>query len=583
MKSQVTLLLALVQDVCEDLGYDPSRDLITISRRCDKEGLSFLTVTLPTLDKFLLEGLRSGRLPLIRGWRTEGRLPLLFKGLWRIVFDSEGYLLEGPDVAAAIRAIRQLSTLNKKYKEVCSDDKVDEAIKRFIETDKGLAHCARPESVVPTLPDVMYRLFAKSITKLYESSTVLKYGHGPGAVAEKVDKVRKWDFPSLPGHLVNRFGLQAFDPTYSREDVACLRTPARLIAVPKTADKPRLISIEPAYNQFIQQGYAKYLRDEFARRKLICDFTDQTRNQRLSKVASVTKDLVTMDLSEASDRISLELFLWAFSRFPSFVKDVMACRSEFIELPGNNLMLLRKFASMGSAMTFPIQCMLFTGLMVVAAMKTGHAQRPSDVLYDHERYSVYGDDIIVPTDVYPELRDLMTKCGLKVNKDKTFDKGPFRESCGTDWYKGVNVTPFYLRYPLDTKLAPNSLPSLIETTNRISQFGRGRASSFLRRTVEKQYPKLKRVEVVESENHIDSAWFNPNAAYRWNRDLQRIEYRMLTLVESTDVVDDTRYEPSSLLHFYLDRIQGSRLDSSSSTVRYERPDSFKNKIRWSGI
>lgn len=583
MKSQVNLLVALIQDLCDDLGYDPSRDIVTICQRYSKEGISFLTVTLPTLDDFLLEGLSSGRLPVIRGWRTRGRLPLFLNGLWASIADIEGYLLTDHAIGHYVRVIRQIVLFNKKYKEVCSDDKVDLAINSFVETDKELAFVQDPKLSLPDLPDIMYKMFAKSIHSMYNSGVSLRYGHGPGSVAESYDKVEKWDFPILPDSIVDRFGLQAFHPTYSRADSVHGRVPARLIAVPKTMSKPRLISVEPAYNQFIQQGMQKHLKDNFARRGVICNYSDQTPNQRLAKIGSESGDLFTLDLSEASDRISLKLFLWAFSKFPSFVKDVLACRSEFIQLPDGNIRLLNKFASMGSSMTFPVQCMIFTGLLYIAANKVNRNLKINDLLYDRERYSVYGDDIIAPTAVYPSLLEIMSISGLKVNTKKTFHKGSFRESCGADWYKGVNVTPYYLRYSLDSKLKPTDLPSLIETANRISQYGEGRASKFIRLIVAKQHPKTKNLEIPEDENHISKGWYSTSPNSRWNKHLQRIEYRMMLLRENDPTHNTCDYLDSSLLHFYLARIKGSGPSGGDSVVGYGRPDSFKTIIRWSGL
>ena len=57
---------------------------------------------------------------------------------------------------------------------------------------------------------------------------------------------------------------------------------------------------------------------------------------------------------------------------------------------------------------------------------------------------MYGDDIVVPQNaallVIERLRDL----GFSTNRDKTFVTGPFRESCGRDWFQGQDVRPVNL-------------------------------------------------------------------------------------------------------------------------------------------
>jgi hypothetical protein len=59
--------------------------------------------------------------------------------------------------------------------------------------------------------------------------------------------------------------------------------------------------------------------------------------------------------------------------------------------------------------------------------------------------SVYGDDIIVPTEMSASVMEDLESFGLRVNQNKSYNTGLFRESCGGDFYAGVCVTPVYVR------------------------------------------------------------------------------------------------------------------------------------------
>jgi hypothetical protein len=57
-------------------------------------------------------------------------------------------------------------------------------------------------------------------------------------------------------------------------------------------------------------------------------------------------------------------------------------------------------------------------------------------------------------DWYRCVTDALSSVGLVVNHDKSFVHGHFRESCGMDAFRGVQVTPIRFRKPLPT-VRPN--------------------------------------------------------------------------------------------------------------------------------
>lgn len=57
----------------------------------------------------------------------------------------------------------------------------------------------------------------------------------------------------------------------------------------------------------------------------------------------------------------------------------------------------------------------------------------------------FGDDIVVVAQAYQPLCRLLELLGFEVNTEKSFDDGPFRESCGSDWFSGHFVRGIYIK------------------------------------------------------------------------------------------------------------------------------------------
>lgn len=204
----------------------------------------------------------------------------------------------------------------------------------------------------------------------------------------------------------------------------------KLNFVPKTALVSRAICVEPMLNTMFQLGIDQYMRGRLKRFGI--DLSSQERNKNLARIGSLTKDLATLDLSSASDMISIELVYhllpieWVF-----FLKYF---RTPVVEYQGNRH-VLEKFSSMGNGFTFPLESLIFYALAISCVEEKE--------LFDC--VSVYGDDIIIPVKYYDTLVQVLTCCGFSVNKSKSFKNGPFRESCGGDYYEGIDIRPVYLK------------------------------------------------------------------------------------------------------------------------------------------
>ena len=210
-------------------------------------------------------------------------------------------------------------------------------------------------------------------------------------------------------------------------------------------------------------------------------FTHQEPNRLLAREGSMTRRLATIDLSEASDRVLNSLVLGATRAWPTVQDALQATRSTRSELPSGKIVTLRKFASMGSALCFPMEVMVFSAIVLIGMRKSGVFT--DDEVFDHfvtGGVRVYGDDIIVPADCVSSVESTLEVFGLRVNRSKSFSVGNFRESCGGDYYNGINVTPVRLRHDLPSKRQhARQIVSVNATANLLASGGFSRASEYL--------------------------------------------------------------------------------------------------------
>lgn len=206
--------------------------------------------------------------------------------------------------------------------------------------------------------------------------------------------------------------------------------------VPKNWKTDRTIAIEPSLNMYFQKGIGVVLRRRLKRVGI--DLDDQTINQRHALLGSVNDDRATLDLSMASDTISHELVCQLLP--PDWLLALEQCRSPVGVLPSGKKIVYRKFSSMGNGYTFELESLIFWALSSAVTELFGG---------DASLVSVYGDDLVVDKYVAPPLCDVLSYCGFTINDSKSFVEGPFRESCGKHYRLGKDVTPFYVKRPVD--------------------------------------------------------------------------------------------------------------------------------------
>lgn len=205
----------------------------------------------------------------------------------------------------------------------------------------------------------------------------------------------------------------------------------RLSFVPKTAKTHRPIGIGPLLNGVIQKAYGCEIRRRL--RPYLDLNTCQDKHRELARKSSLDGELATIDLKSASDTIAYAVVQDLLP--DSWFQALHASRSSQYTIEGN-WFPYQKFSAMGNGYTFELETLLFYCLSVSVT---------EYLKINTKDVSVYGDDIIIPTACVSLLKETLHYLGFSINEEKSFFEGPFRESCGGDYYNGIDVRPFYLK------------------------------------------------------------------------------------------------------------------------------------------
>jgi len=459
MKSLVNLFTEVLAD-CGDLcSANTIHDNKTVMDRFGHEGFEFFTRTLPKMGAGLERALDLSQASpdLFPGFRCRQGTPILFGDFFDLVFDrASGTLLDDPCVDA-IFCLRQLTLFFKKIEVACGTAEVDNAFAAFVQSNTDVSTWEKEAGVelFEEFERLSRLIFSEPMFEVDRKvrNFDLAPAHGSGATADKLLGNKKFELPSWTDRLESvapywRYAAWSgySSALYARVDMRSLERelPVKVVQVPKTVETPRIIAEEPTCMQFMQQGIFRSLRHEMDQTYLVdlIGTRSQQPNQLLAREGSLTGNLATLDLSEASDRVSNLLVQALFDRFPDLSDAVQACRSRRADVPGHGVITLARFASMGSALTFPVESMVFliiTLLGMEDALGTRFSDR-SQIMGLIGRVRIYGDDIIVPVDAVPSVVSYLEAYGLRVNNHKSFWTGKFRESCGMEYFDGIDVT-----------------------------------------------------------------------------------------------------------------------------------------------
>ena len=209
----------------------------------------------------------------------------------------------------------------------------------------------------------------------------------------------------------------------------------RFTTVPKDAKTNRAIAAEPSINIFFQLGLAAQLRRHLKNVGIDLDYGQIVHGQ-VAREASIRGHLATLDLSNASDTLASSLVSLLLPQ--AWAEALSDLRSPSSQVEGT-WVRLEKFSSMGNGFTFELETLVF------AALCAATCQVNSIPITIGKDLLVYGDDMIVPTTSYRAVKSVLEFFGFSLNAKKSFSEGPFRESCGADFWNGMPVRSHFLK------------------------------------------------------------------------------------------------------------------------------------------
>lgn len=210
-----------------------------------------------------------------------------------------------------------------------------------------------------------------------------------------------------------------------------LQSSSTLTTVPKNAKIDRCICVEPDLNMFFQKGIGSLIRKKLAGIGLDLNTQHEVNRELASKAHR--DSLCTMDLSSASDSVSREL-IWLL--LPDRWAHLLHLPRVDSTTHDGKRYELNKWSSMGNGYTFELESLVFFAIIKGVQQVLGCTS---------DQVATFGDDMIFPQPLQRLITRTLDFLGFSVNSEKTFGKGSFFESCGTDWFRGRNVRPFYLK------------------------------------------------------------------------------------------------------------------------------------------
>jgi len=600
MKSLMSLWAAMADDLAIACCTSATSDIKTVRSRFEHEGLSVLTITLPDYGKSIQKWIDLGQVGINSSFASKRRgrgLPVFLQGFLCQVFDRDsGALLDIPSIDAVF-ALRQLTLSFAKISLPCTKTRERKAMNDYVECEREVRQSDGQISSIDLdefgrISDLLFsEVFTQMDRDVYYGNLLPK--HGPGATADRLTsngkfRLRSWtrrlerSFPAYKYLLPNsHFACELEDVTFAEPGS---EVPVRVISVPKTLKTPRIIAIEPACMQYTQQALLRCFLEAFSRDRLLdslIGFDDQVPNQDLARQGSMDGLTATLDLSEASDRVSNQLVRKMVDKWPHLHDAIDATRSRRAEVPGHGVIRLAKFASMGSALCFPMEAMVFTTLIFLGIQRSLNVTLTrKHVRMLSGQVRVYGDDLIVPSKHVRMIVQTLEHFGARVGLDKSFWTGRFRESCGKEYFGGRDVSITRVRQMLPYTITDAT--GVISTSSLRNQlynkgcfYGTVRLLDNLLKRILKEYPIVEPTSPVLGRVSYDNS---REGRYRKHPslDILLVKGWFLQAKAPNDPLDGTGALLKCLLKLETDSPQGV-IESNSLSVPCYRPGLARNE------
>lgn len=227
--------------------------------------------------------------------------------------------------------------------------------------------------------------------------------------------------------------------------------------VAKTVFTLRSVCTEPLINGFCQTGVDLEMRAKLKSAGIDLEFQDLNQHMALKgSLDDSPEGFVTVDIRNASNSVARGPIQYLYP--DNWYRLFMALRSRGVTYKGINTPL-EMMCSMGNGFCFPLETLTFAAICVACGCGSPGVD-----------FMVYGDDIIIRKKHFARVSEMLSYYGYKLNLDKTFIEGPFRESCGADWYEGQDVRPFTLDFEFDSVEAHFKFLNLTQRNENCKKF-----------------------------------------------------------------------------------------------------------------
>lgn len=511
------------------------------------EGIAFVTTRVNDLRKAVEESLQTGRFVCPQGFalHRDSRLPMFMGAFFRRIYDNEGNLSQDAD-PDSVKCVRQVCSFLYKLEIPYTKDQLDDAVHKLVETDKsgGSIDLSGQERILSVAAGICYRIFNN-----FDATDIVPRP-GPGATACATPRSSRYEphvlynqihqkYPYYRYFYVNTAHLSDRKTEYlsmPRQSAG----PGLVKAVHKDIGGPRLMCMMQNEYMLLQQGLAEKMRDRLEEHWLTkgqVNFTDQTINQEVALESSMTGEYSTLDMSEASNRVFRGVVRAVFGRTPELLACLLALSPEQMELPSGKLHSTEMFAPMGSSLCFPVMSVVHYCL-AVAAINVATGRQLRDIA---KSVFVYGDDILCRSEDSTHLFESFPNFGMKFNVGKSFYSGNFRESCGVDAFKGLNVTPVRFRKRFLCNGGPKEILSGLEAYDHLTERGYECVAKELKAIFTSMHGVLPHV----FRGSCAAGWTTDDPSLvaaslrdfkkRWNPKLQRFEVKVLAFDCKTNV------------------------------------------------
>lgn len=208
-----------------------------------------------------------------------------------------------------------------------------------------------------------------------------------------------------------------------------------IVTVPKTVWTKRTISKQTRLGVYLQLGMGEWLSDRLQQWRIF--LASQEQNQKAAFYASISGEYATIDLSNASGSICRELVRFLLRGSPAWLDFLYDLRTpSYILRKGEDPRPYEMWSGMGNGYTFPLETMVFYAILRAIAETVPGLEQSSII--------AYGDDLVIHSGLYHRVVEVFAEIGFELNETKSFHQGPFRESCGQDYWYGIDVRPTFL-------------------------------------------------------------------------------------------------------------------------------------------